>query len=177
MVNAQASKPLKPFQGLKRNRSQHIDGSQFASKPLKPFQGLKLIGGYYQSPPTGCSASKPLKPFQGLKLALRACRALRYSSFKASKTLSGIETNDFRSKVLDAESFKASKTLSGIETAVILGFAYLNYSEASKPLKPFQGLKHFGTGTGTLLNVASKPLKPFQGLKQCASLWRLKFFD
>ena len=62
-----------------------------ASKPLKPFQGLKrhlIIAVASQM----MVASKPLKPFQGLKqLADNAGWYLR-CSFKASKTLSGIET-------------------------------------------------------------------------------------
>jgi len=60
-----------------------------ASKPLKPFQGLKrdLIRSH-----APLIASKPLKPFQGLKHWARRCLNRLASCFKASKTLSGIET-------------------------------------------------------------------------------------
>ena len=61
-----ASKPLKPFQGLKPGAEalRPILASK-ASKPLKPFQGLKPSVSFISHSPV--SASKPLKPFQGLK--------------------------------------------------------------------------------------------------------------
>ena len=61
-------------------------------------------------------ASKPLKPFQGLKLHLPTPMQAIVCSFKASKTLSGIETVDRGLGIPVPRSFKASKTLSGIET-------------------------------------------------------------
>ena len=65
-------------------------------------------------------ASKPLKPFQGLKHSIRAGINARIAEagFKASKTLSGIETTNQKYFVILAKGFKASKTLSGIETAL-----------------------------------------------------------
>ncbi len=61
-------------------------------------------------------ASKPLKPFQGLKLFLAPRQDKYAKSFKASKTLSGIETKAEEEAFTLKQRFKASKTLSGIET-------------------------------------------------------------
>ena len=110
--------------------------------------------------------------------------------FKASKTLSGIETRFIQIDFSQLSSFKASKTLSGIETYPdVPSIGCL--PKPSKPLKPFQGLKlqsakrsqkgtqcfkasktlsgieTFGTLaiTSLIKGIASKPLKPFQGLK------------
>ena len=41
-----ASKPLKPFQGLKHCQERFMERDAIASKPLKPFQGLKLRLGW-----------------------------------------------------------------------------------------------------------------------------------
>ena len=60
-------------------------------------------------------------------------------------------------------SFKASKTLSGIETLRSLRVKLI--LNASKPLKPFQGLKQEYPVSRFWGSNASKPLKPFQGLK------------
>ena len=84
-----------------------------ASKPLKPFQGLKRSWGL--SATISRVASKPLKPFQGLKQNAEQLKIAYWSCFKASKTLSGIET--------------------------LLTFYSGQNKTASKPLKPFQGLK------------------------------------
>ena len=86
-----------------------------ASKPLKPFQGLKHSGYAINRLLQFVRASKPLKPFQGLKQTAIHKNNSPIFRFKASKTLSGIETT--------------SPTL------------LLCSQIASKPLKPFQGLK------------------------------------
>ena len=128
----------------------HRAAPSSASKPLKPFQGLKRIWYYFYSRPT-CDASKPLKPFQGLKLATKGLKPTQLICFKASKTLSGIET---------------------------LGFCLHQYywlCIASKPLKPFQGLKLLLVSSLAAIKGASKPLKPFQGLKLCTYAPSAKF--
>ena len=136
------------------------------------------------------AASKPLKPFQGLKQSRHAPFCNLFWCFKASKTLSGIETIHRNLMKCKDSCFKASKTLSGIETAFVfnLNIRYLcfkasktlsgietkakfegeqAFANASKPLKPFQGLKRI-IGVVIVRGVlASKPLKPFQGLKRC----------
>ena len=63
-------------------------------------------------------------------------------SFKASKTISGIETSKTSDMKYYNPGFKASKTLSGIETDAIN--LIKDVMDASKPLKPFQGLKRPG---------------------------------
>ena len=57
-------------------------------------------------------------------------------SFKASKTLLGIETMAAKPFCLGLASFKASKTLLGIET-IFEDYAAMGKPIASKPLKPF----------------------------------------
>ncbi len=140
---ALASKPLKPFQGLKLliTKLTHRVNTASASKPLKPFQGLKPI--VKQPISLSIIASKPLKPFQGLKPCSRNRTRNSQGRFKASETLLGIETN-------------AKRYLS------------TNKMVASKPLKPFQGLKLVVGLLHRIVCIASKPLKPFQGLKLVA---------
>ena len=90
----EASKPLKPFQGLKRILTQKIDryGYPCGFKASKTLSGIEtwVVGVFRLSPMP--DASKPLKPFQGLKLRTWQTTVLAKPSFKASKTLSGIET-------------------------------------------------------------------------------------
>ena len=108
-----------------------------ASKPLKPFQGLKHLDMIIS---LGCRVCfKASKTLSGIETCLRIDNGLTRWSFKASKTLSGIETLILLRSISKIGSFKASKTLSGIETNLL---PLLLWSlAASKPLKPFQGLK------------------------------------
>ena len=109
---AEASKPLKPFQGLKQF-SRDFNGSfGMASKPLKPFQGLKPAS----SPFSNCSLC-----------------------FKASKTLSGIETHQLQSTKTIILASKPLKPFQGLKQ--YLRLLLISPFLASKPLKPFQGLK------------------------------------
>ena len=112
---------------------------------------------------SGCHASKPLKPFQGLKL--KCPRALTANKcFKASKTLSGIETKNANRTLIISPASKPLKPFQGLKHQCLP--RQPNRIYASKPLKPFQGLKHRPTLCDPYLCGASKPLKPFQGLKQ-----------
>ena len=60
-------------------------------------------------------------------------------------------------------SYKASETLLGIETEKLADPE--GEDNATKPLKPFQGLKQAQMDAPQVQD-ATKPLKPFQGLKQ-----------
>ena len=86
-----------------------------ASKPLKPFQGLKQDIAEY-SKKTGNSGFKASKTLSGIETLNQAIAAREVKGFKASKTLSGIETYFVTDMGKRTVGFKASKTLSGIET-------------------------------------------------------------
>ena len=87
--------------------------------------------------------------------------------FKASKTLSGIETALQSAIQANAGSFKASKTLSGIETASTPTVNIGTAPNASKPLKPFQGLK-LASGAASLVlgaMICFKASKTLSGIE------------
>ncbi len=134
--------------------------SLVASKPLKPFQGLKLFCvGNIGLEPRRFKASKTLS---GIETALQFLLMIYPASFKASKTLSGIETH-FSEMISKMGSFKASKTLSGIETYRPLASQKAE-SFASKPLKPFQGLKHSELAIATA-QIGFKASKTLSGIE------------
>src|SRR6476469_1246133 len=84
-----------------------------AGKNLKPYQGLKLT----QKPlvSSESKAGKNLKPYQGLK-TMEVTTKRDGSGRKKPKTLSGIETANWRAILPAVTGRKKPKTLSGIET-------------------------------------------------------------
>ena len=155
-----------------------------ASKPLKPFQGLKLI--HISISELSNNASKPLKPFQGLKHT--RCRYFHtLLGFKASETLLGIETQQWQLQQHRSYASKPLKPFQGLKPPsplrkyptlvaskplkpfqglkLLVGQVLQTCIQASKPLKPFQGLKLSSSTNLLIRSDASKPLKPFQGLK------------
>jgi hypothetical protein len=81
---------------------------------------------------------------------------------KASQTLPGIETTTEAQVSPHYWRHKASQTLPGIETIHGIKLPWRNPLDGvTKPLKPFQGLKHeLVHGSFCLLEV-TKPFKPF----------------
>ncbi len=93
-------------------------------KASKTLSGIETYQNDVQPVKRSLGASKPLKPFQGLKQKESySDLGLSITGFKASKTLSGIETNWLCWGATKDYSFKASKTLSGIETVAYAGLA------------------------------------------------------
>ena len=90
-----ASKPLKPFQGLKPQFFSEVVAYSYSFKASKTLSGIETCVAACK-PCKYKEASKPLKPFQGLKQSNYTLTLfLEQRSFKASKTLSGIETAIF----------------------------------------------------------------------------------
>ena len=120
-------KASKTLSGIETKTSAAPSYRYHASKPLKPFQGLKLQSDNYDYGYK--DASKPLKPFQGLKQKKEGGSfQLLGFGFKASKTLSGIETGLSCASFDYFWCFKASKTLSGIETIEYSSSSYFPIS-------------------------------------------------
>ena len=138
-VNNARHKTSETLLGIEKSWSDvtAVGNARQATKPLKPFQGLKMSK--EENELYSYEATKPLKPFQGLKSLALCVADSFFTRHKTSETLLGIEKQQQLKQRQLADSHKTSETLLGIEknksrtiNRIIL---------ATKPLKPFQGLK------------------------------------
>ena len=84
-----------------------------ATKPLKPFQGLKPLIAQYGSSDYSYKTSETLL---GIETTGFAAVGFLAASYKTSETLLGIETKVIINQAAYSSCYKTSETLLGIET-------------------------------------------------------------